>query len=658
VGTEPAEGRRLYPISLDVAGRRVVVVGGGRVAERKVEGLLAAGAAVAVIAPEATAALQQLAAARRITLDVRGFEDGDVAGAILAFAATADETVNARVREAAQNAGVPLNDAQDGGRSDFTVPAVHRAGAVALAVDTAGLAPAFAKRVRDDLATVLDGRYARAAQTLGRMRAYALYVLAPTERAAVMARLASADLDELATMSPSAAEDAVDRASGALRAADAANSAARPLVCATRGSALAIWQARYAMTRLAERGVASIILEVATMADRVQDRPLTALGDDGVFVKELELALREHRADYAVHSCKDLPSKLPGDMRIAAIGSREDPRDAFCSERFATFAELPAGAVVGTSSPRRIAQLRALRADLRYEPIRGNVDTRLRKLREGQYDAIVLAMAGLMRLGLQARHTLPFAAEDVLPAPGQGALAVECRAGDFELAEFLNVALADPATERCVAAERAFLGTLLAGCEAPLGAFATQLSDERIGLAGLVASVDGSRVLRASRSGPAATVLDAVAIGTALAEDLLADGAAALLRPASARPLDGKLFLLPRTQARDSRIAPALRSAGAEVIEAPDSRAATTALGGRVPDVLLFPSSGAVDAIAEYLEGLRTRRPRPIVATMGTHSSQTARGRGFPPDVVAPEPAVASFVHSVTHYVLEKAAES
>jgi hydroxymethylbilane synthase len=341
-------------------------------------------------------------------------------------------------------------------------------------------------------------------------------------------------------------------------------------------------------------------------------------------------------------------------MRIAAIGPREDPRDAFCSERYASFEDLPPGAVVGTSSPRRRALLRASRPDLRYDDVRGNIDTRLRKLREGRYDAIVLAMAGMARLGMRAAHTVPFDPTFVVPAAGQGALAIECRADDAELAGRLYEALSDRDAEFAVAAERAFLRRLGAGCTTPAGALANYSEEHGLRIFGAIASPDGARVLRAGRAAAVTSVNAAERAGAALAEELLDAGGAELLA-AVERPLEGLLFLLPRTRERGSRIAPAFRSAGADVVEARDDAQAAEALGGRTPDVVLFPSSGSVAAIGAYLRGLRESGRRPIVAAMGESSSIAASEHGFPPDLTAPEPAVAAFVQSVTRYVLEKA---
>jgi hydroxymethylbilane synthase len=344
-------------------------------------------------------------------------------------------------------------------------------------------------------------------------------------------------------------------------------------------------------------------------------------------------------------------------MTLAAVTAREDARDAFCSERYASFAELPAGARVGTSSPRRRAQLRALRPDLVYDDVRGNVDTRLRKLREGHYDAIVLACAGLDRLGARATHTVPFDPGEVTPAVGQGALGIETLDGE-PLAARLKALLEDPAASIAVRAERAFLRTCRGGCQAPIGCHATW-NDGRFRIIAAIAAPDGSRVLRSSAEAAlgVADVASAEALAVTLARELLDEGGSALLAGEGGGlahgPLAGHVFLLPRTQDRPSRIAPALRDAGAEVVEAPDSAAAAAALGDRVPTAILFPSSGSVGAIGDYLGRLREGGYRPVVAAMGPSSSAAAGARGWPPDVTAPSAEVGAFVHTVTRFVLE-----
>ena len=638
----------MYPVALSLRGRRALVVGGGAVAERTVRGLLTAGAAVRVVSPTLSPPLAALAEVAAIAWEPRRYRAGDLAGAFIAFAATGDDADDAAVVSDARRAGIPINDASDPGRGDFTTPAVHRAGPLTVTVDSDGLATAFTSRIRDELALQFDSRYARAAATLDALGERVRAVVPAAQRPAILRHFAERDIDELASMPAGAVEHEVERAADTLAGVVPATTAA--LVCASRKSLLALVQTRSVMAVLAKAGIPSTILEITTRGDAVQDRSIAAIGTDSVFVKELEAALRDRRADYAVHSCKDLPSTLPDDMTLAAVTERADARDAFCSERWPSFDALPAGARVGTSSPRRRAQLRALRPDLDYEDLRGNVDTRLRKLRDGDYDAIILACAGMNRLALRATHTVPFPVEQLTPAVGQGALGIETRDGD-PAATRLETLLGDPTSAIAVRAERAFLRTVHGGCQAPVGAYASW-TDGRLTIVGAIAATDGSRVLRRTRDlviGIADTG-SAEALGVALARDLLDEGGAALL----GGPLSGRVFLLPRTQDQPNRIAPALREAGAEVVEAPDSAAAATGLAGRVPSVILFPSSGSVGAITEYLDGLRDDGHRPVVAAMGASSSQTAGAHGWPPDVTAPAAEVGAFVQTVTRFVLEQ----
>jgi hydroxymethylbilane synthase len=288
------------------------------------------------------------------------------------------------------------------------------------------------------------------------------------------------------------------------------------LVCASRASALAMVQTRTVAARLAERGIVTTILPITTIGDRERDRAIDRIGSVNVFVGELESALRDGRADYAVHSCKDLPSTLADDMRLAAISKREDPRDAYCSQRYPSFEALPPGAVVGTSSPRRIFQLRAARPDLDFRTIRGNVDTRLRKLADGGFDAIVLAMAGLLRLRAGAPYIVPLDLDVCVPAVGQGALAVETRAGDDWVAAQVRDAVNDVRSELCVLAERSGLRAMQAGCSAPIGIYAEWASDccEIRGVADAEPPVFARREATIENAG------GAEALGIALASDL------------------------------------------------------------------------------------------------------------------------------------------
>ncbi|HZZ00125.1 MAG TPA: hydroxymethylbilane synthase [Candidatus Baltobacteraceae bacterium] len=623
----------MLPISLRPDGRRAVIVGGGSVASRKAESLAAAGFPIFVVAPRIDARTRELIARNGGDAAERAYDSSDVAGAALIVAATNRDEINARVVGDARAAGVLVCDASDGERGDFIMPAVARAGSVTIAIATGGTAPAFSKRIAAEVAQRFGPEYSRAAETLAHMRVYAKTVLAADERRAVLQALAELPIAELASMNPVRAEHEVEAMVERLRATPA--SVTTTVTCATRGSALAMTQTRAVAARLAERGIATTILTVTTTGDRDRSQPIERLGVN-VFVKELEVALREGRADYAVHSCKDLPSELPSDMAIAAVSSREDARDAFCSERFERFAALPAGAIVGTSSPRRRCALAALRPDLEYREMRGNVDTRLRKLRDGEYDAIVLAMAGLRRLNARARYTVPFSVEELIPAVGQGALAIETRAADERIAGELRAAVNDPITELCVACERAALRAMRAGCSAPVGVYAT-LAEGVMNVAGFFADGD-SRVRRARTEAPVATLAQAEALGAAVAARL-------------ARPLAGRMIVLPRTKSRPSRIAGALREMGAEVVELRAGDAGPDP-AERIPDMLLFPSTGAVAAAGPYLERLRSGVARPLVAAMGPASGAAAREAGFEPDAVADEASIEAVV-ALAHARLE-----
>ncbi|WP_028536659.1 hydroxymethylbilane synthase [Paludibacterium yongneupense] len=298
------------------------------------------------------------------------------------------------------------------------------------------------------------------------------------------------------------------------------------IVIASRESRLAMWQALHIKDRLETLypGLEVDILGMTTQGDRILDKTLSKIGGKGLFVKELELALEDGRADLAVHSIKDVPMLLPTGFALAAICEREDPRDAFVSSRYASLDALPPGAVVGTSSLRREAQLRARFPHLLVHPLRGNVQTRLAKLDHGDYDAIILAAAGLKRLGLGARIRTALPARDSLPAAGQGALGIEIREDRADLMALL-APLDHADTHACVAAERALARALGGSCQVPLGAYA-EIRGDRITLSGLVASPDGKTVLRAEAS---AARSNADALGRAVAHQLQQDGADALI---------------------------------------------------------------------------------------------------------------------------------
>lgn len=297
----------------------------------------------------------------------------------------------------------------------------------------------------------------------------------------------------------------------------------------TRASALAMWQANWVKERLEQEheGIAVKIVGIKTKGDKILDAPLAKVGGKGLFVKEIENAITDGRVDIAVHSMKDVPTELPEGLDIAVISEREDPRDAFIARKVKNFAELPRGAVVGTSSLRRQTQVLNRRPDLKVVTLRGNVQTRLKKLHDENMDGIILAASGIKRMGMEDVVTEYFSVEDSLPAVGQGALGIEAKTGDVKtrsLIEFLN----HPETRASVEAERAFLARLEGGCQVPIAAHAV-MKGERITLEGLVGAIDGSVIYRDSMS---SHVCEHTALGEKLAEELLRRGAKAILEEA------------------------------------------------------------------------------------------------------------------------------
>jgi hydroxymethylbilane synthase len=293
---------------------------------------------------------------------------------------------------------------------------------------------------------------------------------------------------------------------------------------ATRESRLALWQAEHVKALLEERGHQVALLGMTTRGDQILDRSLSKVGGKGLFVKELEVALEEGRADLAVHSLKDVPMELPEGFELACVMEREDPRDAFVSNRFDNLAGLPYGAVVGTSSLRRVVLLRALRPDLKIEPLRGNLDTRLRKLDDGQYDAIVLAAAGLKRLGLGSRIRQVFETSEMLPAAGQGALGIETRRERSEVIAAV-AQLAHQTTWLCVAAERAVSRAMGGSCSMPLAAYA-RMDGEYLQIEAAWGDPDRPGVLVRARSAEVvADLTQAAVLGAHVAARLRAGGA-------------------------------------------------------------------------------------------------------------------------------------
>jgi hydroxymethylbilane synthase len=305
----------------------------------------------------------------------------------------------------------------------------------------------------------------------------------------------------------------------------------------SRGSQLALWQANHIAALLRARGHEIEIEIIHTTGDKITDVPLAQVGTKGglgkgIFTKEIEEALAAGRVDLAVHSLKDLPTELPPGFELAAITEREDPRDAFCSRLYSRIEDLPRSARVGTSSLRRQAQLKAIRPDLDIHPLRGNVDTRLRKLEQGEYDAIILASAGLKRLGKTGLIKQIIPAEIMCPAAGQGALGIEIRVGDSATGQHLAF-LNDPLARAATTCERALLSRLGGGCQVPIGAFA-EIRNGKLRLDAIVADPDGSKLLRESRDGD---LNDPEALGNAVGETLLSRGGDEILEAVYGRGL-------------------------------------------------------------------------------------------------------------------------
>lgn len=293
----------------------------------------------------------------------------------------------------------------------------------------------------------------------------------------------------------------------------------------TRGSALALWQTNFVAQLLKEKfGYESEIVKIKTTGDKILDSPLAKIGSKGLFVKEIEVALLEKRVDIAVHSAKDVPTEQPDGLIIAAFLKREDPRDALISKDGLKLSELPEGTVVGTSSLRRRAQLLHFRPDLKLVDVRGNVDTRLRKMNEGQFEAIILAKAGLKRMGFENSITEVITTDIMLPAVGQGSIAVECREDDLEMVSVLKE-ISDFETECAVRAERALLRFLEGGCQVPIGAYG-RFENGTLVLDGMISSLDGKRLYRGRKAGKPE---DAEKIGIELAQELYEAGGKEIL---------------------------------------------------------------------------------------------------------------------------------
>lgn len=398
----------------------------------------------------------------------------------------------------------------------------------------------------------------------------------------------------------------------------------------SRGSQLALWQARRVAERLAALGVETEIEIIRTTGDRITDVPLARAGSKGLFTKEIEEALLAGRIDLAVHSLKDLPTELPVGLALAAVPERESPFDAMVGRRLDQLRE---GARVGTSSLRRAAQLRRLRPDLRIEDIRGNLDTRLRKLDEGRYDAIVLASAGLVRLGWAERIAELLEPERMCPAVGQGALAIETRAAP-DPAFAVCARLEDSVVRAAVEAERALLAALGGGCQVPLGAYA-EPDGEQLRLRAVVAGPGGGEVFECVETGSAERPAE---LGWLAAEALLSAGArtvVAMVNP-QALPLLGRTVVVTRPRGQSGPLVARLRSLGADVIELPLLE--FRVLEFEPPDWAaydwaIFTSSNGVEFFFSRFEA----RPGPRLCAIGPATAAALRARGLEPDLVPAE---------------------
>lgn len=413
------------------------------------------------------------------------------------------------------------------------------------------------------------------------------------------------------------------------------------LTIGSRGSQLALWQARWVEARLRELGVETTLEIIKTTGDKITDVPLAKVGSKGLFTKEIEEALLDGRIDLAVHSLKDLPTILPDGLAVAAIPERETPFDALIGS---TLSGLAHGARVGTSSLRRSAQLKRLRPDLVLEPVRGNLDTRLRKLDEGQYDAILLAAAGLRRLGWGHRITELLPAEVMCPAVGQGALAIETRTGPnpaFDICSQLDHA----PTRAAVTAERAVLASLGGGCQVPIGAHAT-VEVGTVSLRAAVIHPDGDPLFLDQSSGP---VQEAAALGAAAATRLLDQGARAILTSVYAGdlPLAGRRVLVTRAQSQAGTLSAKLRALGADVIELPVieiSPLEFTPPGWASYHWAIFTSANAVDCFFRRV----APDAGPRLCAIGPATAAALQARGLTPEAVPDEYVAESVVAALT----------
>lgn len=505
----------LFPVFLALRGRPCTVVGGGAVAARRARALLAAGAKVRVVAEQVGSELRKLVGHERLELAEREFRPGDLKGSALAFAATDCPDTNTAVCREARSLGVLVNVADTQDLCDFIMPARVERPPISIAVCTNGASPALARHLGERLAGVILPEDQKLANLLGRLRREVFEAVpsADERRRRWREVLDSDALNLLREGSEAEAEFLARRLLG-IEAGSKPSAMPRCVLIGTRGSKLALAQAGWVAARLWEAGASASLHTIRTAGDNTR-RPLDD-SNGGWFVREIEEALRRREVDLAVHSLKDLPTGPRDGLLVAAMPERADPRDALITRTGDGLSGLPEGSRVGSSSPRRVAQLRALRPDLVFASVRGNVDTRLRKLRRGEFDALVLAYAGLLRLGMAESACELLPVEVCLPAPGQGALALQVRECDRDLRELVS-ALDHAPTRLAVEAERAFLAHLGGGCGQGAGALAI-VEEDRMLLRVAAVEPRSDRVLRRCAECPAD---EGQRVARALAEEML-----------------------------------------------------------------------------------------------------------------------------------------
>jgi hydroxymethylbilane synthase len=507
---------RLFPIFVKLAGKVCTLVGGGDVAARKVRSLLDSGARVRIIAPRLCASLGSLVRSGQAEHVARNYEQGDLAGSVLAFGATDDRSVNDAVRREGESLGILVNVVDQPDLCSFYVPSALARGPIEIAISTEGTSPALARRLREMLEGVILPEHGQLAALLGSLRAEVKAAF-PSSREREARWRSVVDSEVLALLREGKQEEAravARRLLGLASTTERGPDALDTVRIGTRGSALALAQARATAACLRQAGVNSEIITIRTTGDR-----RTEIGPDspiGMFVREIEQALVRGDVDLAVHSMKDLPTGARPGLVVAAVLPREDPSDVIITRDGQGLDELPPGSRVATSSPRRVAQLRVHRPDLVFVPVKGNVDTRLRKLERGDFDALVLAYAGLARLDLSDAVTERLPYDICLPAPGQGALALQVREEDTALRRLLEQFDHEP-SRLAVTAERAFLAGVGGGCSVPAGALGV-IEGDRLILRGVLEAEEAG-LIRDQVEGPPGSASE---LGVELAERVLA----------------------------------------------------------------------------------------------------------------------------------------